>query len=166
MGLPIIGTDSDLPKLSSQCPHALIGVGQIKAAEIRVRLYQQLTQAGFELPSIVSPLGYVSRHATLGAGTLVMHGAIVNAGSMIGNNCIVNNQALVEHDVKVGNHCHISTGAVVNSGVVVGDQTFIGSNAAIRQETVIGKGCVIGMGQAVLSNCPANSTLPEKNNKR
>ena len=85
-------------------------MGQIKGPQIRVRLFDLLKQLGAELPVIISPRAYCSKHTVLGEGLIVMHGATVNASVRIGNNCIINSQALVEHDVQIDDHCHISTG--------------------------------------------------------
>lgn len=129
LGYPIVGTDDDLPSLRNRFAHALVTVGQVKTPAIRIGIYERLRALGFELPPIVSPRAYVSHHAVVGAGTIVMHDALVNAGASIGDNCIINSKALVEHDATIGSHCHISTGAIINGGVRVGAGTFFGSNA-------------------------------------
>ncbi len=162
LGYEVIGTDADIPALAARVPSALIAVGQIRSAEPRMRLFETLRRMGFRLPAIVSPRAHVSRHATIGEGTIVMHGAIVNAGSRVGNNCIVNSNALIEHDATVGDHCHVSTAATLNGGVRVGAGSFIGSRAVVREGIVIGDRCVIGMGQSVLAECAAGSWLPSK----
>jgi sugar O-acyltransferase (sialic acid O-acetyltransferase NeuD family) len=162
LGYPVLGTDVDLPQFLIEAPNALITVGQIKSAELRKRLYRDLLAAGFAMPAIVSPRGYVSPHAEVGNGTIVMHGAVVNAGAKVGANCILNSQSLVEHDAIVGDHCHISTGAAINSGVHVGAETFIGSNCSVRQGLRIGARCLIGMGQRILSDCEDGVQIPRR----
>jgi len=160
LGYRVIGADGDLGALREECAHAIVGIGQIKTPEPRARLFSLLNKHGFRLPRIISPMAYVSSQATLGKGTVVMHGAIINTLARIGDNCIVNSQALVEHDTEIGDHCHVSTAAAVNSGVRVGEGTFIGSNTSVRQGTCIGQHCVIGMGQRVLKDCPDHTRLP------
>lgn len=161
LGYPVLGTDADLAALALEFTHALVSVGQIKTPEARMRLFAQLEKFGYSLPFIVSPRAHVSAHATLGAGTIVMHGAIVNAAAAVGRNCVVNSQALVEHDAVIEDHCHISTAAAINSGVRIGAETFVGSNSCVRQSIIIGRRCVIGMGQRVLADCPPGTCLPE-----
>lgn len=157
---PVLGTDEDLPYLLEGHPNALVAFGQIKSWEKRKREFENLIALGFNLPAIISPLAYVSRHSTIGAGTIVFHGAKVNAGSSIGTNCIINSNALIEHDSIIGDHCHLSTGSVVNGLVQVGSCTFIGSSACIREGTLVGERCVVGMGQIVTKDCANGSTLP------
>lgn len=161
LGYPVLGADSELHTLVTKFGRALIVVGQIKTPEPRIRLFARLMALGCELPSIISPRASVSRHATLGAGTIVMHGAIVNARASVGSNCILNSQCLVEHDARIADHCHVATGAIVNGGASIGEGTFVGSQSCVRQEITVGRHCVIGMGERVLADCPDGSTHPE-----
>jgi sugar O-acyltransferase (sialic acid O-acetyltransferase NeuD family) len=164
LGYEVIGTDEDLPRLLQTCPFALITLGQIQTPAHRIRLYQQAAQLGFQLPAIIAPTAYVSRHATIGAGTVVLHGAIVNAGAKIGNNCIINSQALIEHDATVADHCHIATGAIVNGDVQIGAACFIGSGSVIQQGIQIGQRSLVAMALAVRHHLPEMSryTGPKK----
>ena len=155
-GYAVIGVDSDLFDLVKIYQYALITIGQMQSSRDRIRLYQQAIQLGFQFPAIIAPTAHVSRHSTIGAGTIVMHGAIVNAGASVGNNCIVNSQALIEHDARVGDHCHISTGAILNGDVAVGAGSFIGSGSIIKQGVTIGSDCLVGMGLGIrhdMTNC-------------
>lgn len=149
LGYAVIASDDALDELAKSYQYALITIGQIRTAEHRLRLYQQAAQCGFQLPVIIAPTAHVSRHAAIRAGSIVMHGAIVNAGARVGNNCIINTRALIEHDTNVEDHCHISTGAILNGDVTVGAGSFIGSGCVIKEGVAIGKGCLVGMGHTV-----------------
>lgn len=149
LGYKVLATDDALAQLAKSTPYALITIGQIQTAKLRVHLYQQATQCGFQMPVIISPTAHISRHATVGTGSIVMHGAIVNAGAKVGNNCIINTHALIEHDAAVEDHCHISTGAILNGGVSVGAGSFIGSGCVVKEGLSIGKDCLVGIGLTV-----------------
>jgi len=148
-GYAVLGSDNDLPGLAAHCQYALITVGHIQTADVRRHLYARLLELGFRLPVIVASTAYVSPHARVGAGSVVMHGAIVNAGAVIGDNCIINTRAVIEHDAKVGAHCHISTGAILNGDVRVGDGSFVGSGCTVKEGIAIGQNVLVGMGLAV-----------------
>ncbi len=152
LGYSVIATDADLPRLAKDYRYAVVAVGQISSPDKRIGLYQQAILHGFELPNIIAPTAYVSRQASIGAGTIVMHGAIVNAGSSVGENCIINSRALVEHDATVEDHCHVSTGAILNGNVHVGAGSFVGSGSVIKDGIAIGENCVVGMGLCVRHN--------------
>lgn len=149
LGYPVIASDDALGELAKSYQYALISIGQIQTAELRLRLYQQAKQCGFQMPVIIAPTAHVSRHAAIGAGSIVMHGAIVNAGARVGNNCIINTRALIEHDTNIEDHCHISTGSILNGDVTVDAGSFIGSGCTIKEGVLIGKGCLVGMGLTV-----------------
>lgn len=133
LGYQIIGTDDDLSLLREKFLYAIVTVGQIKSNSLRVKLFKFLKELDYHLPAIVSPLAYVSKHASLGEGTVVMHQALVNASVKIGKNCIINSKALIEHDSIIEDHCHISTASVVNGGVKIRENTFFGSNATSKE---------------------------------
>ena len=154
LGYPVIGTDADLRELIRSFPNVLITLGQIKSADRRMRLFDEIKQMGARFPVIQSPLAYVSKHAQIGEGTIVMHYALINAGASVGRNCIINTKAFVEHDAVVEDHCHISTGAVVNGGVKIGRGCFFGSNAVCKEYIEIGENAVIGCGAKITKNIP------------
>ena len=159
LGYPVIGTDDDLSILRQKCDNALISVGQIKSAKIRIKLYQLIKELDFTMPVIVSSYAYVSKYAQIGEGTIIMHGVIINANAKIGNNCIINNRALIEHDAVIGDHCHIATAAIINGEVSVGNETFIGSGAVTKQSISIGKNCVIGAGVVLKNDIESNKVV-------
>ena len=137
LGYPIIGSDADLEKLIKTFPNVLITLGQIKSPNRRMELFSMLKQMGARFPVIKSPLAYVSPHAQVAEGTIVMHHALINTGARIGRNCIINTKSLVEHDAIIEDHCHISTGAVINGGVTIGTGSFFGSGAVSKEYTAI-----------------------------
>ena len=159
LGYQILGNDNDLSELVKEYSTALITVGQIKNPDLRVRLFQQLQGLGFELATIISPRAYVSKNASLGDGTIVMHDALINTGVKIGNNCILNTKSLVEHDAIVEDHCHISTSSVVNGGTVIREQSFVGSNTITKEYVTIGKNSVIGGGLRIMCDLPENTRM-------
>lgn len=158
-GYPVIGADADIAAIIQDIPNVLIGLGQIKSPEGRIRLYHTVKENGGVLPVIKSPGAYLSEHASVGEGSILMHGSIVNAGSTLGVNCIINTRALVEHDVSIKDHCHISTKAVINGGVSIGEGTFLGSASKVRELVKIGSRCVIGMGASVFKDLDDGSTF-------
>ncbi|OGR20669.1 MAG: hypothetical protein A3J85_07350 [Desulfobacula sp. RIFOXYA12_FULL_46_16] len=133
LGYPVLGSDKDLENLKNIYEYALITIGQMGSSMLRQKIFNHLKKLGFALPVMVSSLAHVSRYASLGEGTIVMHQAMVNVGASIGRNCILNTKCLVEHDAKIGDHTHISTGAVLNGETMIGSGSFVGSNATIVQ---------------------------------
>ena len=160
LGYPVMGSDDDLHELLARHGDALVTIGQIKSPARRIRAFEAALAAGARLPSVVSPRAHVSRHSTVGEGTLVMHGAVINAAALVGRNVILNSLALVEHDARVGDHCHISTGARVNGDVSIGERCFIGSGTVLKNGVRIGNGSVVGAGCFIHEDVPEGSFIP------
>lgn len=137
LGYPFIGSDSDSAELIKTFRNALITLGQIKSPTRRIGLFNMLKQMGAHFPVIKSPQAYVSPHAQVSEGTILMHHTVINAGARVGRNCIINTKSLVEHDAFIEDHCHISTGAIVNGGVTIGRGSFFGSGAVSKEYTSI-----------------------------
>ncbi len=139
LGYKVIGDGNNLEALFNKYKNAIISIGQIKTNESRVRFFNILKEIGYNLPVIISPLAYVSKHSTIQEGTVVMHHALINSNAKIGKNCIINTKALIEHDVTIEDNCHISTSAVINGGVTIKKNTFFGSNATSKEYIAIDK---------------------------
>ena len=157
LGYEVLGTDDALSELLNMTQYALVAVGQIGTNDLRSKLFSEIINIGFLSPIVISPMAYVSPHAVVGKGTVVMHRATINAGAKIGDNCIINSHVLIEHDVVVEDHCHIATSATINGGSTVGKSSFVGSGTTIRESVTIGQSCSIGMGVCVRYDLPPNS---------
>ena len=86
LGYAVIATDAELRQLAKDNQCALVAVGQVHSPDTRIRLYHRAVELGFSLPSIIAPTAHVATHATIDAGTTVMHGAIINSGARVGKN--------------------------------------------------------------------------------
>ena len=137
LGYEIIACDDDIPELTKKYKNFIITLGQIKSSDLRRKLFDILSKYKVYLPSIISPIAYVSKTAKIGEGSIVMHHALINSNAIVGKNCIINTKALIEHDAIIGNHCHISTTAVVNGGAEIGEGTFYGSGAVCKENIKI-----------------------------
>jgi sugar O-acyltransferase (sialic acid O-acetyltransferase NeuD family) len=156
LGYPVIGTDADLPDLLKSFPNVLITLGQIKTPERRISLFKKLLEMGAHFPVILSPQAYVSHHAEVAEGTIVMHHALINAGARVDRNCIINTKSLVEHDAVIEDHCHIATGAVINGGGRVGKGSFVCSNSVIKESILVDQNSVIGCGEKIIKTANTN----------
>lgn len=159
LGYPIDYCDDDLPHLSmNHSLHYLITIGQTITAQPRKQAFMRLKELGVKMPAIISSKSIVSRRATIGEGTIVMHAAVVNADVKVGCNTIINNNVNLEHDTVVGNHTHLATNAVVNGNCVIGNEVLIGSNSVILQGITIADKVIVGAGSVVTKNITGPGT--------
>lgn len=155
-GIEVVTTHAELASLASQgVTAAVLGVGSVGDASTRVRLAEQLREAGLELPAIVHPTAYVSDAATLSAGVFVAAKAVVGVGASVGEFAIVNTGAVVDHDCSVGAFVHVAPGCAISGTVSIGDRAHLGTGASVIQGVAIGEGSVIGAGSVVLDDVPA-----------
>ena len=152
LGYEIFACDADIPALVPQYRYMLITLGQIKSAQKRQATFEYLKELGVVLPAIIAPSAYVSAHASIAEGTIIMHQAFVNAGAQVGKNCIINTRALIEHDARIGDHCHISTNSVINGDCQVGARSFVGSQSVIKNTVSIASDTVVGAGAVVIES--------------
>ena len=150
LGYDIIGTDELIERLLAEDHEFLITVGQIQTSQLRQKLFAKLKACHAKLATVISPRAYVSIHASVEEGTIVMHDALVNTNARIGKNCIINSKALIEHDVIVEDHCHISTAAVINGGTEVKNGSFFGSNSVSKEYVKTPRGAFIKAGAMFL----------------
>lgn len=147
-GHKVIGTDDDIPQYIDDCDF-VVTVGFIKNPALRIKLYNNVKEAGGKLATIIASTAYVSKYAKVGEGSVIMHNAFVNAGAKIGDNCIINTFVNIEHDSEIGNQCHISTGTMVNGECKIGDNCFIGSQSVCANCIEIGSDIIVGAGSVV-----------------
>ncbi|KJC50783.1 acetyltransferase [Bradyrhizobium sp. LTSP857] len=150
-----LGTDDTAPNY----PEAafVVGIGTMQAGPARRQLIGRMQVKRWA--SVVHPRAFVSPSASIGAGTVIMPGAIVNARSMIGNHCIINSGAVVEHDVRVGHCTHLSPGTVVGGGAEIGDNCFVGLGSRVRDHISIGNDTLVAMGSVVTGSWPQGAVL-------
>ena len=121
-------------------------------ASVRRRLQSNLTDFGIRFVTLIHPSATVSSSATVGEGSAVMAGAVINPYAKIGNGCIVNTCASVDHDCAVEDFAHVSIGAHVAGTVKIGENTWIGAGATVINNVEIAADCMIGAGAVVVKS--------------
>lgn len=152
-GAPLFRT---LAAVADLAPPVAVALG-VGANGVRVRLADRAEAAGLDLVTVVHPRAWVSPTARLGAGAVVMAGAVVQARADAGRACIVNTGATVDHDCVLGAGAHVSPGAHLSGSVTLGDGAWVGTGASVRDGVAIGARTQVGAGAAVVSDLPADA---------
>jgi len=97
----------------------------------RFHAWERVRQLGYSTVTLVHPRAYVADSASLGEGTIVMAGAIVDVRARIGSIAVLWPGANVSHDSAVGVNSFLSPGAILCGHVVIGHSTFIGAGAVV-----------------------------------
>lgn len=152
----VAGATGQLLSRLNEFDGVIVGIGN---CGIRAEKHRLLAAAGARCATIIHPRAWVSPHAVVGVGSVIMAGAVVNIDARIGEAGIVNTGATVDHDCVLEEAVHISPGAHLSGHVRVGAASWIGVGAAVRQGLVIGTGTVVGAGAVVVKPVPDGTTV-------
>jgi UDP-perosamine 4-acetyltransferase len=147
-GVPVLIESTGLPQLRADGHRsAFVAIGD---NQLRRRIATRARDDGLELINAISPLAIVAPDVTLGTGILIVHGAIVNAGSSIGDDTIINTGATIDHDARIGVGVHVAPGSHLAGNVTVGSMVMLGIGTAVIPGITIGDEAVIGAGSVVI----------------
>jgi UDP-perosamine 4-acetyltransferase len=156
-GVVVLGGKDELPALRRRgINYAIVAVADNK---IREEMASQLARSGFKFATAIHPAAHIASDVEIGAGSVVMAGAVINPDTRLGAHVIVNTQAVVEHDNRIEDFVHIAPAAVLAGGVRVASRVQIGMTACVRQNITVAEGSVVGAGAVVVSDVPAGVTV-------
>lgn len=154
-GYEVLGTDDYLPVLvnNRNISGGIIAIGDnwkrhLMAGKIR------LLVPDFKFVSAVHPSAAVARGVTIGEGTVLMAGAVVNSDSRIGKFCILNTNTSLDHDCVMEDFSSLAPNAATGGNVTIGEFSAVSMGASIAHGIFIGEHTVIGAGGLVLENIP------------
>ena len=156
VGCPVLGNMSLLTKFLDGDYEIFVGLGDNQQ---RSEVVSSIEEQGGVLANIVHPSSVVSPSVSIGAGSVVLAGAVINARASLDRGCIVNTCASIDHDCVIGRSVHISPGAHLAGCVTVGSNSWIGIGASVKEGINIGKNAIIGAGAAVVSDVDDGATV-------
>lgn len=159
--LPVDGPTLELLPALTGSHRFVVGIGD---AVVRRRLAEAVLAAGGELAVLVHPSAVIAHEVSLGEGTVIMAGAVINTGARIGRFAIINTGATVDHDNIIEDNVHIAPGANLAGAVTCRENVFIATGAVVIPRIEIGEGAYIAAGavvtrpvrpRALVAGCPA-----------
>lgn len=150
---PVVGNTATLVERLADYDGVVVAIGN---NAVRHAKLLELQGACAPLATLIHPAASVSRYASIGSGSVIFAGVVINADACIGGGAVLNTGCSVDHDCLLGKAVHISPGARLAGGVQVGDLSWVGIGASVRQMIRIGMRVVVGAGAAVVSDIPDN----------
>ena len=128
--------------------------------QLRQRVTERVLAGGATLHvAVTHPQSVVSATASLGAGTQVLAGVVVNIGAKVGRGVILNTNCTVEHDCIIEDYAHVAPGATLTGRVSVGQAALIGAGAVVLPGRRVGAGATVGAGAVVTTDVPEGATV-------
>jgi len=143
-GLPVFHKADELEPV-------IVSIGK---CDVRRRVAERLNCS---FAKAIHSSAIVSPSSTIGDGSVVMQGAIIQADVTVGQHCIINTKASVDHECVIEDFVHIAPGSTLSGNVHVGSGTWIGAGTTVIQGIKIGKNCFIGAGSVIVKDVPDNS---------
>lgn len=117
-----IGRIDELGNFLSKYTNAIVAVGN---SDFRLDTLSKLKECGYSIPSLISPLSYVSPSAIIGEGCIIEPFAVIQTGALVKRGCIISSGAVVNHNAVIEEGCHIDVNAIVKANARVESRTKV-----------------------------------------
>lgn len=149
-GYEVLGAEADLPSLINKFDIAF-GVVAIGDNWVRKTMVEKIYRLvpDFKFAKVIHPKAVVGKDVTIGAGTILMPGAIVNANSVVGEHCIINTNSSLGHDGLMNDFSSLASGVCMGGNCTLGQYSAVSlgtnviENISIAEHTVIGAGSLV-----------------------
>jgi len=126
---------------------------------IRRRLDGAFAAAGLTFPTLVHPSAVLGPRVTLGEGTVVMAGAVLETHLTVGRHCMINVLASVAHHCVIGDYSNLGPGCHLAGSVQLGEGCDAGTGSSYRPGVKLGPGTLVGAGSAVVADWPGHMAI-------
>lgn len=116
LGVPIWGPISSFRRFIEEGARYVLAIGDNK---LRKDLANRMSGVSWAI--LVHPRAYVHATASLGEGTVVFAGAVVQPMVRVGRHVILNTSSVVEHDCQIGDWVHLASGARLAGSAKLGE---------------------------------------------
>ncbi len=135
-------------------PNAVLAVGSNKK---RKHLFNELTEIGYSIKTLIDPSALIDKGAIIGIGTTICMGVKIGPLVSIGDNCIIYTGTVIDHETIIKNDCFIAPGVCIAGRVSIENGSFVGIGCSINENIKIGANTVIGAGSVVINDFPPNT---------
>ncbi|MEQ1789546.1 MAG: acetyltransferase [Rickettsiales bacterium] len=156
-GIDYLGVDDDIVELVKKY-NLVGGIIAIGDNNIRKNIAEKISRLcpDFLFITAIHPSAIIAKTVSLGAGTMVMAGAIINPYTTVGKHCILNTNSTIEHDNIIGDFVHIAPSVTMCGNVKIHTGAMIGVGTNIIPNITVGENSVIGAGSLVCCDLPEN----------
>ncbi|MEM9508121.1 MAG: acetyltransferase [Cyanobacteria bacterium P01_E01_bin.35] len=149
--IPVIGSIDQLMS-SNDFDYGIIGIGD---NELRKHIASKLD---LDWITVVHPFSWIHPDVTLGVGTVICAGAIVQPGADIGSHVIINTKSSVDHHCKVGDYAHLAASHLAG-GASVEEGVFMALSSTVLPGIKVGSWATVGAGAVVTKDVLSNTIV-------
>jgi UDP-perosamine 4-acetyltransferase len=150
-GCPVLGDDDALSRYPADSVELAIGIGVLPK---RQQMFDWFRMQGYRVVQVLHPSVVITGPVTIGEGSQLQAGVIVQPGASIGDNVLVNTRVSIDHECVLAHHAVVSPGAVLCGNVTIGESATIGPGATVVRGCSVGARSVIGAGAVVVADVP------------
>ncbi|QBA63883.1 acetyltransferase [Muriicola soli] len=156
----IIGSEETLNQLMEtyNFKSGIISIGNNWVREAMFDKIQSISP-DFNFVKAIDPSSIIGKNCSVGPGTVIMPGVIVNSDSSIGSHCILNTSSSLDHDGIMGDFSSLAPRSTVGGGVEIGPCSTIGLGAGVLEGITIGANCFIGAKSLTNKNVEDNNMV-------
>jgi sugar O-acyltransferase (sialic acid O-acetyltransferase NeuD family) len=128
----------------------LLGTGRGRS---RAALFQRLAEMGVtadRYTSVIHPRAVVPPSCLIGAGSVLLAGAVLTTDVTVGQHVAVMPNAVLTHDVMVEDYVSVCAAATLGGAVRVRTGTYLGQSCTVRAGLTLGSWSMVGIGSAVV----------------
>ncbi|MEO6413892.1 MAG: NeuD/PglB/VioB family sugar acetyltransferase [Pedococcus sp.] len=125
---------------------------------VREQLTERLRDLGVadgRYATIVHPSVSLPESCTIGAGSVVLAGAVLTAAVSVGRHVVVMPHVTMTHDDVIEDFVTLCAGVTLGGGVRVGRAAYLGMASSVREKVTVGAGSTLGMGAVLVRDLPA-----------
>lgn len=161
-GLPVVSPERFVEKDGLETCGVFMAVGYGDLNRNRENFYRRLLAKGLNFLTYIHPSAMVSRSATIGRGSLILAGTVVEPFSRVGENSVVWTNCVLAHHARVGDHCWIAAGTIISGGAEIRNNCFLGVGCTVTNQVTIKDFSILGAGVIATRDIPPGAVLLEK----
>lgn len=134
-GIAVIGTTTDIVKLSKDYPNCVVAIGN---PDVRLSLIERMErETDCNIVTLISPKAYIAPSAKIGKGSVIEPLAAVHTMCNVGIGCLISAGAVINHASALGDGCHADCNSTVLGNKTVPAKTKICSGVVFGENSIL-----------------------------
>lgn len=149
LGIKVIDVIDNVSEYKADKAEFVVAIGN---NEVREKIQRNLQSQNCKLATIIHPFTSIGSNVSIGEGTVIFAGAVVNPSVNIGEGCILNTSCSVDHDSVIKEFVHLSPGVNIAGTVRIEGKCWLGISATVINDITIPKATIVGAGSIVIKD--------------